>query len=286
MAESVPQPPEHDIEAAPQQHVPDENAPVDGDKSSHSDQSPKLTYEQRLFEHVRPIRNTTFARSFIDFHDLSQINILRLMNELAAYDQAMDLIKAAPQDIEAVGDLLHRYTTAVQDFEYWSRLPRYDYSLGMILYEVLQRHFPGIYRSRTDVMVAHLGEVPKSASGSVDPLRRLLKRVLPRHLTWTEEELKLHFIEHTMDMTPEVVSSFVDTLARFIVAITGGLSLVVPMLVMRLDEHLKKSLITVSVAVLLFSALTSLMFKASNVETLAATAAYAAVLVVFVGTSS
>ena len=85
---------------------------------------------------------------------------------------------------------------------------------------------------------------------------------------------------------PEEINPFVDTLARFIVAITGGLSLVVPMLVMRLGESLPKSLTTVSVAVLLFSTLTALMFKATNVEILAATATYAAVLVVFVGTSS
>ena len=84
---------------------------------------------------------------------------------------------------------------------------------------------------------------------------------------------------------PEEISPFVDTLARFIVAITGGLSLVIPMLFMRLGETLFKSLTTVSAAVVLFSALTSLMFNASNVETLGATAAYAAVLVVFVGTS-
>ena len=110
--------------------------------------------------------------------------------------------------------------------------------------------------------------------------------MLPKSLTWSHEEFERRDInDYLEDKAPQEISPFVDRLARFIVAITGGLSLVVPMLIMRLDEHLKKSLITVSVAVVLFSALTSLMFKASNVETLGATAAYAAVLVVFVGTS-
>ena len=132
-----------------------------------------------------------------------------------------------------------------------------------------------------------LGEVPKSTSGSIDPLRDFLKRFLPNSLAWTQNEIeRRYFVEYFSGMMPEDTSPFVDILARFMVAITGGLSLVIPMLVMRLDEYLKKSLITVSVAVILFSALTSLMFKASYVETLAATAAYAAVLVVFVGTSS
>ena len=177
--------------------------------------------------------------------------------------------------------------TAVQDLEYWSRLPRYGSIWGNYLFQLLQESFPGIYdHCREDIKLAH-GGLSESTSPSIDPLRNFLKRVLPKNLTWTTDEYKRRPVGEYVDgETPKDVSPLVDTLARFIVAITGGLSLVVPMLVMRVHEHLKKSLITVSVAVLLFSALTSLMFKASNVETLAATAAYAAVLVVFVGTSS
>ena len=156
-----------------------------------------------------------------------------------------------------------------------------------MLYNDLQQSFPGIYRGREDISMAHLVELPKSTSGSIDPLRSLLKRVLPVRVTWTNDERKRREqMEYWLGKTPEEISPLVDTLARFIVAITGGLSLVVPMLVMRLGETLPKSLTTVSVAVILFSTLTALMFKASNVETLAATATYAAVLVVFVGTSS
>ena len=177
--------------------------------------------------------------------------------------------------------------TAVQDREYWSRLPKYENFGVTFLYEDLRQRFPGIYGGQEDLKMARLSELPKSASGSIDPLRNVLKRVLPQVLTWTIDEAKRRgHVDYFSGMTPEDTSPFVDTLARFIVAITGGLSLVIPMLVMRLGETLPKSLTTVSVAVILFSALTSLMFKASNVETLAATAAYAAVLVVFVGTSS
>ena len=177
--------------------------------------------------------------------------------------------------------------TAVQDHEYWFRLPKYGNEWGVMIYNALRQRFPGIYGDQEDLKFAQMGEIPKAISGSIDPLRSFLKRVLPISHTWTQNEIeRRHWVEFFSGMTPEDTSPFVDIVARFIVAITGGLSLVIPMLVMRLDEHLKKSLITVSVAVILFSALTSLMFKASNVETLAATAAYAAVLVVFVGTSS
>lgn len=86
------------------------------------------------------------------------------------------------------------------------------------------------------------------------------------------------------------ISPFINKAAsflrRFIVALTGGLSLVVPMLIMRINETTTKSLVTTSVAVVLFAIIVSLGFKASAAETLGITAAYAAVLVVFVGTSS
>lgn len=78
-----------------------------------------------------------------------------------------------------------------------------------------------------------------------------------------------------------------DHSARFIVAFLGGASLLVPMLVMSLPKvTLTKSLVTTSVAVLLFAVVLSFVFKPGNAETVVGTATYAAVLVVFVGTSS
>jgi hypothetical protein len=68
-------------------------------------------------------------------------------------------------------------------------------------------------------------------------------------------------------------------------AFTGGASLIVPMLIMSFDPSRNKSLIVVSVSVLIFAVFLSSGIHASNQETLAATATYAAVLVVFVGTS-
>ena len=93
--------------------------------------------------------------------------------------------------------------------------------------------------------------------------------------------------EYLGDLPPQNVSPFVDKLTRFIIAFTGGAALVVPMLIMSLPSiHRTKSLITVSLAVTLFAAMMSVGIRASNSETLVATATYAAVLVVFVGTSS
>lgn len=84
---------------------------------------------------------------------------------------------------------------------------------------------------------------------------------------------------------PEEISPFVDKLARLILAFGAGASLIVPVVIMRLNTNVTKSLITTSVAVVLFAVFLAFAVRASNTDTLAATATYAAVLVVFVGTS-
>lgn len=80
-------------------------------------------------------------------------------------------------------------------------------------------------------------------------------------------------------------SPFVDRLARFIMAFVGGAALVVPMIIMVFSPSLTKSLVTTSVSVVLFAIFLALGISSSNQDTLAATATYATVLVVFVGTS-
>ena len=73
---------------------------------------------------------------------------------------------------------------------------------------------------------------------------------------------------------------------RFIMAISGGVALLVPMIVMVLNPSQNKSLITTCVAVSVFAIIIALISKASPENVLGITAAYAAVLVVFVGTGS
>ena len=120
-----------------------------------------------------------------------------------------------------------------------------------------------------------------------DPIRDYLKGVLPRRLTYTKSEMDSRMMAYLHGQPPQTVSPFVDKLTRFAIAFAGGAALVVPMLIMKLPHTNQiKSLITVSVAVTLFASLMSVGIRATNSETLVATATYAAVLVVFVGTSN
>lgn len=74
---------------------------------------------------------------------------------------------------------------------------------------------------------------------------------------------------------------------RLLIAVSAGLALVVPMLVMTLHPSRVTSLVTTSVFVVgVAVVLAWVMDDAQNKDIVGATAAYAAVLVVFVGTGS
>lgn len=72
---------------------------------------------------------------------------------------------------------------------------------------------------------------------------------------------------------------------RLLFAIAGGLLLLVPTLIMANVPGKVASLVTTCVSMLIFVVLIAFLTKLSPNEVLATTAAYAAVLVVFVGTS-
>ena len=105
-------------------------------------------------------------------------------------------------------------------------------------------------------------------------------------MTFSQEEKTYRAKEYSSGQAPESISPFVDRLTRFLIAFIGGAFLLVPMLIMAIHPSKTKSLITTCVAVLLFAALVAFWVKGGNVETMASTATYAAVLVVFIGTSS
>jgi hypothetical protein len=73
---------------------------------------------------------------------------------------------------------------------------------------------------------------------------------------------------------------------RLIMALFGGIAIIVPMLIMALHSSRTTNLVTTSVATFLFAIIIAFGAKGSSgKDVLVGTAAYAAVLVVFVGTS-
>jgi VIT1/CCC1 family predicted Fe2+/Mn2+ transporter len=69
-------------------------------------------------------------------------------------------------------------------------------------------------------------------------------------------------------------------------AIFGGLALIIPMIIMTIHTSVQKSLIVSSLSVLLIALVIAKFSDGSWKDVLGVSAAYAAVLVVFVGTST
>lgn len=110
--------------------------------------------------------------------------------------------------------------------------------------------------------------------------------MLPARLAFSKLEKRERNKEYMEGQHPKEVSTLVDRTVRFLIAFTGGLFVVAPMIIMSIHPSQTKSLVTVSAAVIIFALLVSFGVRVSNIETLISTATYSAVLVVFVGTST
>lgn len=126
-----------------------------------------------------------------------------------------------------------------------------------------------------------------------DALRTFLNK---KFLAWGREEdtEKGKRLDHNQlrKTQPKEISPFVDDFVffvlRFLITVITGASLIVPMVIMTLGKSQTKSLITTSVAVVIVAGFLAYL-KARDFDVITiitSTAAYAAVLVVFVGLSS
>lgn len=82
-----------------------------------------------------------------------------------------------------------------------------------------------------------------------------------------------------------MVNDFVDRTARFSVALIGSLTLMAPMVALTFTESATIRIGIVACFVLMFSLVMSQLTVCSNQEVLAASAAYGAVLVVYIGSA-
>ncbi|KAF5005931.1 hypothetical protein FDECE_7689 [Fusarium decemcellulare] len=227
-----------------------------------------MKYEERLFKYT--VNSKNHEPRFLVFRSLQALNLNHLQNELAKLKNDV-WENGVAQDTTRMAQLLHDYTNAIRDYEYLK---------GLVPITGSQAR-----NDRLDLEL-YFKEVGNFADGGAsyrrfadptmlrsDHLRNLLKRVLHRSVTWNKKEIERRDEEYLNREAPFEVSPFVDILARFLVALLGGALLVVPMLIMSLPEvNRTRSLCTVSVSVLLFSGFLSMFFKASNTETLIATA--------------
>ena len=133
---------------------------------------------------------------------------------------------------------------------------------------------------------------------SRDPIQHFLRKLLRRFWyilnLWKlraddEEQGRMGPLSRMManwDRTYQNTSRIAETVTRFVIAMITGAALVVPLVVLSHQDSPESRLLVVILFVSIFCLFLSLLSKASNYETMAASAAYAAVLTVFVSNGS
>ncbi|TEY29168.1 hypothetical protein BOTCAL_0965g00040 [Botryotinia calthae] len=129
-----------------------------------------------------------------------------------------------------------------------------------------------------------------------DPIRHILHRCLRKF--WYTKRAKLPNLEapplSTPPSTPPSAPDFqshqntitiTDFVARFLIACIAGAFLIFPLFILSFQEDLNNRLLTISLCIIVFAFLLSLISQASNQTVLEASAAYAAVLSVFVSSN-
>jgi len=114
-------------------------------------------------------------------------------------------------------------------------------------------------------------------------LRELMRIYLPVRYTWTAAERADRPDMYAAKYAPITLAPGLDRLARSILPLIGALFLLVPIYIMALQPGLTTSLVTTTIAVILFTLLCGITMGVSSAQAVGTTAGYAAVLVVFVG---
>ena len=117
-------------------------------------------------------------------------------------------------------------------------------------------------------------------------LRDMLRRRLPKQLSYSKSEKVRSSSAYVWGEPPRENSTAVHLFAGVIIAFSSTIVLITPIVIITFTPSTAKSLVTLSTAVLLFGFFMAVVIRAKSTEIFVATATYAAVLVVFVGTSS
>lgn len=78
----------------------------------------------------------------------------------------------------------------------------------------------------------------------------------------------------------------IDQAARIVFGLYGAVALLIPLVVLNFIQSVNYRILAATIFVIVFSVQLAVLSKASNQELVSATAGYAAVLVVFIGSST
>ncbi|KAH6672225.1 hypothetical protein B0J14DRAFT_563864 [Halenospora varia] len=232
---------------------------------------PPRTVEMRASHHFR--RNPHELRFLVvhDFRYLQMKNIYYYQMELLhKYPAGMQL----ENNIADLRKLLADYCQTLRDYEFVLQLPKPSKGKARIQRECLEHELPGANLDRSDHRV-----IP---GATVDVLERIfsqdLSDVAPtsKGFTWTGKFQTLRRDLSGRDIMRRI----------FVGTFIGAPFLLVPIIILQFRTTIAWRLSTVSIAVVLFSVFLSVCSDQNIGNHLVAVASYAAIMVVFVGTST
>lgn len=218
------------------------------------------TYYEQIAQYLE--KSTVAYPMCLELRSLQGINILHLQKLLLKeYEQMVSELRTSEEQLQRVQELLAKYSEATKNFEAMCARDVVD-GTALSIYSIIFPELAHINQNRSyPLSLRKLAKGKHALSNFKEEAEQVIRR----------QQLRREWIAATR--------------ARFIWSISGGLLLIVPMLIMALLKNQTASLITTSCAVFIFALAVTGISSASPQELLAATAAYAAVLVVFVGTS-
>ncbi|PMD59899.1 uncharacterized protein K444DRAFT_612963 [Hyaloscypha bicolor E] len=242
-----------------------------------------LPYFERLTHFIRGSTRHLVAGgvTVVDFRPLYTVIVHHLQRQLAEEIQKIEKADITGQQLEDIRGTLHKYTDALRDFEFihgnrWNThfvkeiaASRLDDGRGSRLQAALIWDLglkaPASHRSLfrdSDLLGSFnpkLMQHGTSVGGSLGT---------GRAQAMAREERRMHF--HM-------------ALKRFAFAIIGGLIIVVPMLILVVGSATAKTLAVISTSIFLFAVSVAVFSTTEPGNLLAATAAYAAVLMALIG---
>ncbi|KAF7522413.1 hypothetical protein G7054_g12159 [Neopestalotiopsis clavispora] len=224
-----------------------------------------LWYKFRRFEHL----------SLFNLYDL-QDRIIQFENEVEAHYIRGDSLSR--NDISKQNDLLKEYHEALIRFKEISQMKR---PLKKQRDEVIEKLVSVVgveYGFSSDPGMVDMK--PATQGKELDFIRLFINRTFGfANLTLTEQR-------PTTFRPYQIISEQADSFARIVIAVISALFLVAPMITLSYVNVKWARLLTASLFILLFCITTSAAPQAKNHEVIMMTAAYAAVIVVFVGQTS
>ncbi|GFF59936.1 hypothetical protein IFM51744_10107 [Aspergillus udagawae] len=228
-------------------------------------------WDDTYFNHFRL---SPHELSFLVVHDLRYLHMKNI------YYYQMELLKKYPAEtelnngnVQELRRLLGEYCQALQNYEFVLRLSKPSNRKARVQRECLEHVGAGDNIDRNDHRVIH-----GSAVGFLD-------RMFSQDLSDAAENKKIR-LRGKFDILFRDVSVR-DIIRRVVVGtFVGAPFLLVPMIILQFRTTTAWKLTTVSVAVVVFSIFLAICSDQSNAEHVVAVAAYAAVMVVFIGTTT